>query len=69
MIEITDKGAEKVHEYLSAQEADISLADVTPVFHRWIQDHVCEEALIDVAPEEVASALRAVAKSRLETAP
>jgi iron-sulfur cluster assembly protein len=26
MIEITDKGAEKVHEFLSAQEADISLA-------------------------------------------
>ena len=26
MIEITDKGAEKVHEFLSAQEADVSLA-------------------------------------------
>ena len=26
MIEITDKGAEKVHEFLAAQEADISLA-------------------------------------------
>ena len=26
MIEITDKGAEKVHEFLSAQEADITLA-------------------------------------------
>ncbi len=26
MIEITDRGAEKVHEFLSAQEADISLA-------------------------------------------
>ena len=26
MIEITDKGAEKVHEFLSSQEADISLA-------------------------------------------
>lgn len=26
MITITDKGAEKVHEFLSAQEADISLA-------------------------------------------
>ena len=26
MIEITDKGAEKVHEFLSAQDADISLA-------------------------------------------
>ncbi len=26
MIEITDKGAEKVHEFLSAQEADVTLA-------------------------------------------
>jgi iron-sulfur cluster assembly protein len=26
MIEITDKGAEKVHEFLSAQDADVSLA-------------------------------------------
>ena len=26
MIEITDKGAEKVHEFLTAQEADITLA-------------------------------------------
>jgi iron-sulfur cluster assembly protein len=26
MIEITDKGAEKVHEFLSAQQADITLA-------------------------------------------
>jgi len=26
MIEITDKGAEKVHEFLSAQQADVSLA-------------------------------------------
>jgi iron-sulfur cluster assembly protein len=26
MIEITDKGAEKVHEFLSSQEADITLA-------------------------------------------
>jgi iron-sulfur cluster assembly protein len=26
MIEITDKGAEKVHEFLTAQQADISLA-------------------------------------------
>jgi iron-sulfur cluster assembly protein len=26
MIEITDKGAEKVHEFLSSQQADISLA-------------------------------------------
>ena len=26
MITITDKGAEKVHEFLSAQEADLSLA-------------------------------------------
>jgi iron-sulfur cluster assembly protein len=26
MIEITDKGAEKVHEFLAAQQADVSLA-------------------------------------------
>jgi iron-sulfur cluster assembly protein len=26
MIEITDKGAEKVHEFLSAQQADVNLA-------------------------------------------
>ena len=26
MIEITDKGAEKVHEFLTAQQADVSLA-------------------------------------------
>src|ERR1700761_1615535 len=26
MIEITDKGAEKVHEFLGAQQADVSLA-------------------------------------------
>ncbi|HEY0517721.1 MAG TPA: iron-sulfur cluster assembly accessory protein [Solirubrobacteraceae bacterium] len=26
MIEITDKGAEKVHEFLSTQQADVSLA-------------------------------------------
>jgi iron-sulfur cluster assembly protein len=26
MIEITDKGAEKVHEFLTAQEADVTLA-------------------------------------------
>jgi iron-sulfur cluster assembly protein len=26
MIEITDKGAEKVHEFLSAQQADVGLA-------------------------------------------
>jgi iron-sulfur cluster assembly protein len=26
MIEITDKGAEKVHEFLSAQQADVTLA-------------------------------------------
>ncbi len=26
MIQITDKGAEKVHEFLSAQEADVTLA-------------------------------------------
>ncbi len=26
MIEITDKGAEKVHEFLTAQEADVNLA-------------------------------------------
>ena len=26
MIDITDKGAEKVHEFLSAQQADVSLA-------------------------------------------
>lgn len=26
MIEITDKGAEKVHEFLSAQQADLSVA-------------------------------------------
>ncbi len=28
---------------------DIDLGDAIPVFHRWIQDHVCPELLIDVA--------------------
>jgi hypothetical protein len=32
-----------------AQEADIDLADAIPVFHRWIQDGVSEELLVDVA--------------------
>ena len=33
-----------------AQEpASIDLAGAIPVFHRWIQENVCEELLIDVA--------------------
>ena len=32
-----------------AAENAIDLGDVIPVFHRWIQDSVCEELLIDVA--------------------
>jgi hypothetical protein len=31
------------------EPAAIALAGAIPVFHRWIQDHVCEELLIDVA--------------------
>ncbi len=32
-----------------AREANIQLGDAIPVFHRWIQNSVCEELLIDVA--------------------
>jgi len=31
------------------QPAAVDLAGTIPVFHRWIQDRVCEELLIDVA--------------------
>ena len=31
------------------ESAPIDLADAIPVFHRWIQDRVCPEMLIDVA--------------------
>jgi hypothetical protein len=34
---------------LAREPAAIDLAGAIPVFHRWIQDHVCEELLIDVA--------------------
>src|SRR5438034_10964071 len=32
-----------------ASEAAVDLGDAIPVFHRWIQDRVCPEMLIDVA--------------------
>src|SRR5213595_1738284 len=32
-----------------ASEAAIDLGDAIPVFHRWIQDRLCPEMLIDVA--------------------
>ena len=32
-----------------AAEAAIDLADAIPVFHRWIQNRVCDELLVDVA--------------------
>src|SRR5947209_3539668 len=32
-----------------AREAAIDLADAIPVFHRWIQESVAEELLVDVA--------------------
>ena len=38
-----------VNVKIFAREAAINLADATPVFHRWIQERVCEEVLIDVA--------------------
>jgi len=31
------------------EPVSIDLGDAIPVFHRWIQDHVCPELLIDVA--------------------
>jgi hypothetical protein len=31
------------------ESAAIDLGDAIPVFHRWIQEHVCPEMLIDVA--------------------
>ena len=33
----------------AGEPADIDLGDAIPIFHRWIQDHVCPEMLIDVA--------------------
>ncbi|HZT31757.1 MAG TPA: hypothetical protein VFA33_17855 [Bryobacteraceae bacterium] len=33
----------------ATEPANIQLADAIPVFHRWIQESVCEEILIDVA--------------------
>src|SRR5215467_14630610 len=33
----------------ACEPADIDLGDAIPIFHRWIQDHVCPEMLIDVA--------------------
>jgi hypothetical protein len=32
-----------------AEKAQIDLADAIPVFHRWIQDQVCPELVVDVA--------------------
>jgi hypothetical protein len=31
------------------EPVSIDLGDAIPIFHRWIQDHVCPELLIDVA--------------------
>jgi hypothetical protein len=36
-------------EVFAAEPADVELAEVIPVFHRWIRDHVVEGLLIDVA--------------------
>ena len=33
---------------ISADKAPVELGDAIPAFHRWIQDNVCEELLIDV---------------------
>jgi hypothetical protein len=49
MSETNPPRVQHVNVKIFARQADINLAEVTPVFHRWIQDHVCEEVLIDVA--------------------
>lgn len=33
----------------ASEPAAIDLGDAIPIFHRWIQEHVCPEMLIDVA--------------------
>jgi hypothetical protein len=38
-----------VNVKIFAREADIDLADAIPVFHRWIQEGLREEMLVDVA--------------------
>jgi hypothetical protein len=49
MTERTVSRVQHVNIKIFASEADIDLTDAIPVFHRWIQDNVCEELLIDVA--------------------
>jgi hypothetical protein len=47
--ERTVSRVQHVNIKIFAGDADIDLTDAIPVFHRWIQEDLCEELLIDVA--------------------
>jgi len=49
MMEGTSLNVQHVNIKIFADQADIQLADAIAIFHRWIQDSVAPELMIDVA--------------------